>query len=76
MSHFFERGRAGGFGVCGQGGGVDGVGRSGGVGVCGQGGWVGWGGLDVLWVLCGMCFWSQEQQEYTSLLLTGLLTGV
>ena len=37
---------------------------------------VGQGGLDVLLVLCVLCFLSQEEKEYMSLLLTGLLTSV
>ena len=49
-------------GVGGGGGGDGGVGR------------VGQGGLYEFYVL--MCILSQEQQQYTSLLLTGLLTGV
>ena len=43
--------------------------------MCGGDGRVGQGGLDVL-RMGFMCFLSQEQQEDTSLLLTGLLTGV
>ena len=42
--------------------------RGGGVGQDGQ------GGFEVLWVLnVFVCILSQEEQQYTSLLLTGLL---
>ena len=52
------------------------VGVGGGGGGDGGVGWVGQGGLYEFYVL--MCILSQEQQQqqYTSLLLTGLLTGV
>ena len=72
MSHFLGL-RAGGVQSCAdEGGGRVGAGGGGGGGVGGLVGFV----RVIYEFYVFMCFLSQEQQEYTSLLLTGLLTGV
>ena len=56
-------------------GGVRGLGRVGGEGWGWVGG-VGWVGLDVVWVFRVLWTYGPNKNNFTSLLLTGLLTGV